>query len=72
MECHTNSLLLAMLVLQANFQHNRYLVRASGLTAFEYQNRRPYRGKLYEFGEIVRARKPSASDQAKLESRWNP
>eukprot|EP00972_Heterocapsa_arctica_P089153 13146717-Heterocapsa_arctica.AAC.1 len=61
-----------MLVLHANWLHNRFQVKVSGLTPFEDQHQRPYRGKLFEFGQLVLARKTSALDQAKLESRWIP
>ena len=54
------------------FLYNRFQPRANGLTPFEDVQQHRYTSKLYEFGQFVLVRKPTALLQAKLEPRWVP
>eukprot|EP00972_Heterocapsa_arctica_P064914 9582623-Heterocapsa_arctica.AAC.1 len=61
-----------MLVLHANWLRSRFQVKVNGLTPFEDQHQRAYRGIFFQWGQPVLARKPAALDQSKLEARWIP
>eukprot|EP00972_Heterocapsa_arctica_P084766 12484430-Heterocapsa_arctica.AAC.1 len=50
-DVRASSLGFAMLVLHANWFHNRFQVKVNGLTPFEYQHQRAYRGKLFQWGQ---------------------
>eukprot|EP00972_Heterocapsa_arctica_P068201 10072203-Heterocapsa_arctica.AAC.2 len=65
-----SSLAFNLLVIHANFLYNCYQVRANGLTAYEDQMGHTYRGRLFQWGQPVLARKPAALEQANLEARW--
>ncbi len=67
-ECSARSLLFNMLVMHANWLYCRYQPRQNGLTPFEDQHGRGYHGQLYQFGQAVMARLPSALDQPKYKS----
>eukprot|EP00972_Heterocapsa_arctica_P034871 5133192-Heterocapsa_arctica.AAC.1 len=61
-----------MLVQHANFLYNRYQVRANGMTLFEDQMSRSYRGRLYQRAQPVMARLPAALQQSKMAACWMP
>ena len=69
-DLNATSLAFNLLVIHANFLYNRYQVRANGLTPFEDQMGHNYHGKLFQWGQPVLVRQPSALDLPKMDARW--
>ena len=67
-----NSPLFAWAVRHAAFLYNRFQVRSTGTTPFEQVHHRMYCSKLLPFGAPVMLRSPIATEQPKLEARWQP
>ena len=69
-DLNATSLTFNLLVIHANCFYNRYQARANGLTPFEDQIGHNYHGKLFQWGQPVLVRQPTALEMPKMDARW--